>query len=81
MFNVALGRTGFEFLEKFLPVWSKSMSAETILSGFRATGIWPFDPNANPEATFESSVFTHRALPDEISANLVADCSGMCYQM
>lgn len=58
--------TRARFGEIFTPVWLKSMSAENILSGFRATGIWPFNPNAIPEAAFAPSVLTHRALPDNV---------------
>ena len=36
--------TKFQFSKLFSKAWSKSMSIENIVSGFRTTGIYPFNP-------------------------------------
>jgi hypothetical protein len=36
----------------FKSAWSKSMAADNIKSGFRATGIWPMDVSALPEYVY-----------------------------
>lgn len=38
-----------------------------VASGFSATGIYPFDPNAIPECAFASSELTRREVAEEIS--------------
>ena len=38
--------TKFQFSNLFSHAWSKGMSIENIVSGFRSTGIYPFNPNA-----------------------------------
>jgi len=35
----------FQFSSLFSKVWCKSMTIDNILSGFRATGVCPFNPN------------------------------------
>lgn len=49
------------FGQIFSPVWLKSMSPDNICSGFRATGIWPFNPNVIPDTAFAPSCLTQRA--------------------
>lgn len=41
-------------------VWPKAMSPQNLMAGFRATGIYPFNPNAIPETAFAPSVLTER---------------------
>lgn len=38
--------TKFQFSMLFVQEWSKRMTIENIVSGFRGTGIYPFEPNA-----------------------------------
>lgn len=40
----------------FSKVWSKCMTQENIISGFKATGIFPFNPHVIPEAAFAPSI-------------------------
>lgn len=42
----------------FTRVWAKSLTPENIMSGFRATGLFPFDPNAIPEDAYAPSLLT-----------------------
>ena len=42
----------------FSEVWSKAMTAGNIISGFRATGIYPFNPTVIPESAFAPSCLT-----------------------
>ncbi|XP_074032075.1 uncharacterized protein [Leptinotarsa decemlineata] len=39
-------------------VWSKCMTHSNITSGFRATGLYPFNPHAIPETAFAPSVLS-----------------------
>lgn len=39
-------------------VWARSVTARNIMSGFRATGIYPFDPHVIPEEAFAPSAVT-----------------------
>lgn len=51
----------------FTKVWSKCMTQENITNGFRATGIYPYDPNAIPEEAYAPSALTQNTvegLPD-----------------
>jgi hypothetical protein len=36
----------------FSRVWTRTMTASNIMSGFRATGIYPFDPHIIPDEAF-----------------------------
>jgi hypothetical protein len=42
----------------FTPVWQKAMSMSNIISSFSATGIYPFDRTAIPDAAFAPSDLT-----------------------
>lgn len=42
----------------FTPVWLKSMSMNNIVSGFKATGIYPFDKNIIPDSAYAPSDIT-----------------------
>lgn len=48
------------FSDIFTPVWGKCMTISNICSGFRATGIYPFNKNAIPEYAFAPSLPTQR---------------------
>lgn len=48
------------FSDVFTPVWGKSMTISNICSGFRSTGIYPFNKNAIPEHAFAPSLPTKR---------------------
>ncbi|XP_057330208.1 uncharacterized protein LOC130670746 [Microplitis mediator] len=48
-------------------VWSKCMTQSNITSGFKATGLYPFNPNAIPETAFGPSAVT------EVPASLTLD--------
>ncbi|XP_072931645.1 uncharacterized protein [Epargyreus clarus] len=54
--------TKARFTKIFTKVWSKCMTKENIISGFRATGLFPYDPSAIPEEAYAPSVLT--LLPD-----------------
>ncbi|XP_034825562.2 uncharacterized protein [Maniola hyperantus] len=40
----------------FTKVWAKSVTPENIINGFRATGLFPLDPNAIPEDAYLPSI-------------------------
>lgn len=47
------------FTEIFTKVWLKAMTPPSnIISGFRATGIFPFDPDVIPDSAFAPSFVT-----------------------
>lgn len=54
--------TKMRFNKIFTKVWSKCMTPSNIVNGFRATGLYPYDPNVIPEEAFAPSMLTH--LPD-----------------
>ncbi|XP_039760048.1 uncharacterized protein LOC120633772 [Pararge aegeria] len=54
--------TKARFTKNFSKVWSKCMTKDNIISGFRATGIFPYDPSAIPEEAYAPSVLT--LIPD-----------------
>lgn len=66
--------TKMRFGEIFTPVWLKAMTPSNIISGFTATGIYPFRPDAIPEAAFAPSLITHRN-EDEVNHNNSQDAS------
>lgn len=47
------------FSDVFTPVWTKTMTINNICSGFRATGIYPFNKNAIPVEAFAPSLPSH----------------------
>lgn len=47
--------TKSDFGEIFEKVWSRSVTPQNIMSGFRGTGIYPFNPNVIPEVAFAPS--------------------------
>lgn len=50
-------------------VWPKCMTPENIQSGFRATGLYPFDPSAIPDCAFAPSLVSELPLPANILEN------------
>lgn len=59
------------FSEVFLPTWEKTMTIANITSGFRATGICPYDKDILPFEAFAPSLPTERPPPNE-AEDLVA---------
>ncbi|XP_068086296.1 uncharacterized protein [Anabrus simplex] len=57
------------FSEVFTPLWGKCMNLSNISSGFRATGIYPFDRTAIPEEAFAPSSVTHREEEHDVEDN------------
>ena len=54
--------TRLRFGEILRKVWNRSMTLSNITSGFKATGIFPFDPTIIPDAAFAPSDIT--AIPE-----------------
>lgn len=54
--------TKARFTKIFTKVWSKCMTKDNIISGFRATGLFPYDPSAISEEAYAPSVLT--LMPD-----------------
>lgn len=53
--------TKTRFNSIFSKVWSKCMTHGNIVSGFRATGLYPYNPNAIPAEAYAPSVLTQRS--------------------
>lgn len=49
----------------FSKVWAKAATPRNVSAGFRATGIFPFDPSAIPEQAFAPSEMTRRDNEDD----------------
>lgn len=58
--------------EVFSKVWPECMAPANISSGFRATGLYPFNPDAIPEYAFASSFPTERPPPAEQDQDMAA---------
>lgn len=56
----------------FTKVWAKSLTPENILNGFKATGLYPFDPNAISEDAYAPSLLTETA-PHKSTGNVDSD--------
>lgn len=54
--------TKMRFNKIFTTVWYKCMTQNNIVNGFRATGLYPYDPNVIPEEAYAPSMLTQ--LPD-----------------
>ena len=52
------------FSDVFTPTWEKSMTHANLKSGFRATGIYPFNPHIIPEEAFAPSTATEQPPPN-----------------
>lgn len=50
-------------------VWPKCMTPENLCSGFRATGIYPFNPSILPDCVFAPSVPTNQELHQSANPN------------
>ena len=48
------------FGKLFSPVWQKSLTPKNVISGFRVTGIFPFNSNVIPERAFAPSDVSYR---------------------
>lgn len=56
--NHTINKTSFGLI--FSKVWPKAASPNNIMAGFRATGIYPYDPNIIPDTAFAPSEITSR---------------------
>lgn len=61
------------FGKVFTPAWDRSMTPSNIKSGFKATGLYPYDPHAIPEDAFKPSTASY--LPDLDQAEPLATSS------
>lgn len=57
--------TRYQFGELLQACWGKSATPENAIAGFRATGIYPFNPNAIPDYAFSVADNNARPLEDE----------------
>lgn len=48
-------------------VWPKCMVPQNIISGFTATGIYPFDPSVIPDSAFAPSILSERSHPEQLN--------------
>ncbi|XP_046975196.1 uncharacterized protein LOC124541384 [Vanessa cardui] len=55
-------------------VWPKCMTHDNIVNGFKATGLYPFDPEAIAEEAFAPSALTELSIPAS-SENVIASTS------
>ncbi|CAG4929841.1 unnamed protein product [Parnassius apollo] len=62
--------TKTRFSKIFTKVWSKCTTKENIINGFRATGLFPYDPNAIPEEAYAPSALTQLTNPCDIEQNV-----------
>lgn len=63
--------TKMRFNKIFSVVWSRCMTQENIVNGFRATGLFPYDPSAIPLAAFAPSFPTERPESPHLTQDLV----------
>lgn len=54
------------FFNVFTPAWERSISTENIQSGFRKTGIFPFNHQAIPKSAFLPSLTTERQTEEPV---------------
>lgn len=66
--------TKARFNSIFSRVWSKCMSHENIVNGFRATGLYPYNPDVIPIEAYALSVLTERP-PEQESGSTGNDRS------
>lgn len=52
----------FTFGKIFSKVWPRATTPTNVMAGFRATGIFPYDPNIIPDVAFAPSEITERHL-------------------
>ncbi|XP_047535783.1 uncharacterized protein LOC125070127 [Vanessa atalanta] len=55
-------------------VWPKCKTHDNIVNGFKATGLYPFDPEVIPEEAFAPSALTELSIPAS-SENVIASTS------
>lgn len=53
----------------FSEVWAKAMTPGNIMSGFKATGIYPYNPSVIPECAFAPSCLTEVENPNDEDKN------------
>ncbi|KAG5891239.1 hypothetical protein JTB14_004354 [Gonioctena quinquepunctata] len=64
--------TKTRFNEVFSKVWYKCMTLENIVNGFKATGLYPINPEIIPEHAFALSIPTERPAPAEQDQDIAA---------
>ncbi|CAH1978593.1 unnamed protein product [Acanthoscelides obtectus] len=57
----------------FTRVWSQCLTHENIVNGFRATGLYPFNPDILPDEAYIPSILTELPLPTEPGAVVDSD--------
>lgn len=62
----------FDVCKIFSPAYQKSASSQNAISGFKKTGIWPYDPLVFTEEDFLPSTVTSRPIQDDVEDNPVA---------
>lgn len=64
-----INKTSFGLI--FNKVWPKAASPNNIMAGFRATGIYPYDPNIIPDTAFApSEISARRAVDNDNTENV-----------
>jgi len=64
------------FFKVFVPAWSKSATVDNIQSGFRRSGIFPFNPSAVPKDVFLPSLTTEHQPPEPDTSINTSSTSG-----
>ncbi|CAB3230666.1 unnamed protein product [Arctia plantaginis] len=54
------------FNKIFLRTWPKCMTQTNITNGFKATGLYPLDPDVIPEDAYAPSIVTERPVPETL---------------
>lgn len=54
------------FNKIFSRTWPKCMTQTNIMNGFKATGLYPFDPDVIPEDAYAPSIITERPLSETL---------------
>lgn len=66
----------YEFRELVKQAFLSAMTPTNITSGFRATGIFPFNRDIFPEEDYAPSMVTDRANPEQSSTSAAANLPG-----
>nr|XP_022899780.1 uncharacterized protein LOC111413138 [Onthophagus taurus] len=59
----------YRFSAVFTPVWEKCMTIVNITSGFRSTGIYPYNPSAMPDEAFAPLTISRRIFEVDTSSD------------
>lgn len=74
--NPQIKLTKSRFNKILSKVWPKCMTQSNITNGFRATGLYPWDPNVIPEVAFAPSLLTE--IPIQIAQGNIAEVTSRC---